>query len=371
MSSSTQKARVQNRPAHVLIDRKAITHNFQIAKTLVPNCKVMPIIKADGYGHGMETVADALSNVLEETDEIGINGLDDVSRLRSAGVRTTLTVLSASLDLPQLNSLIDTDVRPVFFDHSQLSIFEQMDPDADLDLWLKVDTGMGRLGVLPDELPLIYQRLMAIKGVRSISLMSHLANADDPNHVANKWQIDSVLELANEFDFKEVSLLNSAGIMNYPTDAFQIVRPGLMLYGISPTVNKTARELGLKPVMTFKSELISIKRLPAGSRVGYGSAYTLDSDSRIGIVAVGYGDGYPRHAPSGTPVLVNNMLVPLIGRVSMDMIAVDLSELQANIGDEVVLWGADNPIENIAEMAGTIAYELTCGILPRVERILV
>lgn len=364
-------SRNQYRPAHVLIDTDACEHNLGRVKQLAPDASVMVVVKADGYGHGMEAATNSLLNGLSESDEIGVNSMDDVLRLRAIGVDATISMLSSQLELSQLNSLAENNVRTVFFDHSQLDLFQQIEPTANLDLWLKVDTGMGRLGVLPDELPLIYQKLSAIEGVRSLSLMSHFANADNPDHVANQQQIKIVLALAEQFAFKQVSLLNSAGIVNYAASAFDIVRPGLMLYGISPTSHKTAQELGLKPVMTFKSELISVKRLPAGSSVGYGSAYTLDADSRIGIVAVGYGDGYPRHAPSGTPVLVNNMLVPLVGRVSMDMIAVDLGEIQAEVGDEVVLWGDGIAIEDIAEMAGTIAYELSCGILPRVERIVV
>lgn len=371
MSSLHLKSRTQNRPAHVLIDSEAFVHNLNVVKTLAPNSKVMTVIKADGYGHGMETAAHALAEFLDSGDEIGVTAMDDVQHLRSVGVDATVTMLSAQLDLAQLNSLAEINVRTVFYDHSQLSLFEQVSSNANLDLWLKVDTGMGRLGVLPDELPFVYKTLSAIEGIRSLSLMSHLANADDPNHVGNQRQIESILTLANEFDFRDISVLNSAGIVHYSAGALDMVRPGLMLYGISPTIDRSADQLGLKPAMTFKSELISVKRLPAGSRIGYGSTYTLAADSRIGIVAVGYGDGYPRHAPSGTPVLVNGVLVPLVGRVSMDMITVDLSDMNASVGDEIVLWGADNPIENIAAMAGTIAYELTCGVLPRVERIVI
>lgn len=371
MSSPSVTLRSRHRPAHVLIDTQAFGHNFDRVRKLAPDASIMIVVKADGYGHGMETTTQSLLAKLTKSDEIGVNSMDDVRRLRAMGVNNKITMLAAQLKLSQLNSLAQDNVRTVFFDHSQLPLLQQINPTANLDLWIKVDSGMGRLGVLPDELASVYQKLSAIEGVRSLSLMSHFANADNPDHVANQQQIDTVLALAEQFEFAQVSLLNSAGIVNFPASTFDMIRPGLMLYGISPTGKKTAAALNLAPVMTFKSELISVKRLPAGSSVGYGSTYTLDADSRIGIVAAGYGDGYPRHAPSGTPVLVNDMLVPLVGRVSMDMLAVELGEVRASVGDEVILWGSGNPIENVAELAGTIAYELSCGILPRVERIVV
>ena len=297
--------------------------------------------------------------------------MDDVQRLKVHGVKKPLTILSADLTVDDLNQLSAMSVRPVFYDLAQLSLFEKIAHDANLSIWLKIDTGMGRLGVLPNELPSVYQRLSKIKGIRSINVMTHLANADDVNHSTNSKQINLFDEQLRQFEFDEKSILNSAGIVNFSNQKQDVVRPGIMLYGISPVLDKTADELGLKPVMTFKSRLISVKQLPAGSSVGYGSVYSLDVNSKIGIVACGYGDGYPRHAPSGTLVLVNGFYVPLVGRVSMDMLAVDLGELPAQVGDEVILWGEGNPVESIAKEAGTIAYELCCGILPRVERVLI
>ena len=201
--------------------------------------------------------------------------------------------------------------------------------------------------------------------------MTHLANADNADHPSNQAQIDAIIALSEQFEFEQLSIANSAGLINFKNSQADQVRPGIMLYGISPIADKSASELGLKPVMTFKSKLISVKQLPAGSAVGYGSTYSLEVNSRIGVVACGYGDGYPRHAPSGTLVLVNGFYVPIIGRVSMDMITIDLGELPAQVGDEVILWGEDNPIEEVAASAGTIAYELCCGILPRVERVII
>jgi len=363
----TDQKTVQNRPAHVVIDRAALKHNLEQVRRFAPNASVMAVIKADGYGHGMEVAADALSSA----EEFAVNSLDDVYRLRDYGVDKSLNVLSADLSVEQLNQLQELNVRAVFYDLAQLHTFEQIDDSANLSIWLKVDTGMGRLGIMPDELGLIYQRLSSIAGISSISLMTHLANADNADHPSNQAQIDAIIALSEQFEFEQLSIANSAGLINFKNSQADQVRPGIMLYGISPIADKSASELGLKPVMTFKSKLISVKQLPAGSAVGYGSTYSLEVNSRIGVVACGYGDGYPRHAPSGTLVLVNGFYVPIIGRVSMDMITIDLGELPAQVGDEVILWGEDNPIEEVAASAGTIAYELCCGILPRVERVII
>lgn len=354
------------RQTWVHINTAALQHNIQRIRELAPNSKIMAVIKADGYGHNMETVAEALNT---HADEYGVNGLDDVIRLRDLGVDKPLTVLSSKLNLTILTQLAKLQARATIYDLSQLAVLEQLNTEQKISIWLKIDTGMGRLGILPEDLPQVMARLNKNQSIGSISLLTHLANADHPEHRSNQQQIELFSTLAAQYEFAELSILNSAGLVSFSQYAFDFVRPGIMLYGISPSSGMSAEQLGLQAVMTFKSELISVKRLSAGSAVGYGSAYVLDEDTVIGIVGCGYGDGYPRHAPTGTPVLVNGLLVPLIGRVSMDMICVDLGQIRAKVGDQVVLWGEGNPIEVIAEYAGTIAYELCCGILPRVERI--
>ena len=232
---------------------------------------------------------------------------------------------------------------------------------------------MGRLGFSVDELPGVAERVKELSGVQSVSLMTHLANADTPNKPANQQQLDlfsEVLSTAKQHkhQYHQISVLNSAGIVAFGGSANSITRPGLFLYGISPQQGLSAHKLGLKPVMAFKASVISVRRLPSGTSIGYGGTYTLDTDSRVAYVGCGYGDGYPRHAPSGTNVSVNGFLVPLVGLVSMDMIAVDVGELPVKLGDPVTLWGEENPIEDVAQAAGTIAYELSCGITQRVVR---
>lgn len=355
------------RAAHIVIDRAAMSHNLNRVRELTPNAKIMAVIKADGYGHSMVVAAAALASA----DEFAVTGLDDVERLRTSGVSKPITMLSANFCLGDLNQMSANLVRPVIYDYEQLSLLSEISSSAALDLWLKLDTGMGRLGFAAQDLPAIVEKLSNCAGINSISLMTHLANVDNPHHPSNQAQISAFLEIAKTDSFDELSILNSAGVVAFSDQAQDVVRPGVMLYGVSPQAGKSAENLGLKPAMTFKSALISVKQLAAGSPIGYGSRYTLDSDTRIGVVACGYADGFPRHAPSGTLVLVNGMFVPIIGRVSMDLITVELGEMQAAVGDPVTLWGPDNPVESIAEAAGTIAYELLCSITQRVERIII
>ena len=358
---------INNRPCRVLIDRSAITHNLEVVRQTTSSSMIMAVIKADAYGHGMEVAALALA----QADEFAVTSLDDVKRLREYGIDKPITLLSALLNTSEIKSLVSLNVRPTIFDHTQLSLISKLKLSEPLSIWLKVDTGMGRLGILPCDLLPALDLLKANSSIRDISLMTHLANADDPLHPQNQQQIKIFNDVIKQHDFYQTSILNSAGIMGNKDAALDVVRPGVMLYGISPLQGKTSKELMLKPAMTFKSELISIKHLPKGSKVGYGGSYQLKRESKIGIIGCGYGDGYPRHAPSGSIVLVNGERVSLVGRVSMDMIAVDLNDIKASIGDEAILWGKDNPIEGLATAAGTIAYELSCGISSRVERITV
>lgn len=358
---------LQNRRCWLTVDSSALKHNLAEVRNTVPKTKVMAVIKANGYGHGMEVVAKGL----QSADEFAVSGMNDLLRLRAAGFTKPVTLLSPIFNLEQAIDFVDLNARPVIYEWAQLQILEQLDSSTQLDVWLKVDTGMGRLGFLTDEYQVALTRLKDNPAIASISVMTHLANADNKNHAATTEQLQIFDKVRAAYDWQQVSILNSAGILNFNQSAFDTVRPGIMLYGISPVDNCSTHQIDLHPVMTLNSHLLSVKRMPTGSTIGYGNTYTLDCDTRIGVVACGYGDGYPRHAPTGTPVLINDVLVPLIGRVSMDMICVDLGELPAKVGDEVTLWGADNPIEDVAKSAGTIAYELICNVSERVERIVI
>lgn len=357
----------QHRATHVVIDTSAYKHNLQVVRELTPAAKVMAIIKADGYGHGMELAADALQGA----DEFGVTCQDDAERLRLHGVSKPLTLLSSRFSHDDLATFGAKRWRPVIYDFSQLAAFDSLPASAGLEVWLKIDTGMGRLGFSLSEADDVAQRLISNIGVKSVSLMTHLANADQPDHPSNRYQFERFDRFRQKHQFAELSILNSAGCVGFAEHAHDLVRTGLILYGIPPQSGAQAMALPLKPVMTFKSALLSVRTIAAGSPIGYGSTYTLEQDTQVGVIAAGYGDGYPRHAPSGTPVFVNGAFVPLIGRVSMDLITVDLGTCDAKVGDEVVLWGPENPIEIIALKADTIAYELACGITARVERIII
>lgn len=325
------------------------------------------MIKANGYGHGMAVAAQTLG----EANEFGVTDFDDALNLRAQGVSKPLTLLSPSFNSEDLVLFSQQNIRPVIYDYTQLAMFDDLPSKTSLDVWLKVDTGMGRLGFSIDEAHGAFTRLNELSEINSLSVMSHLANADRPEHPENDAQFKRFTEFVASHSFSQASILNSAGTIAFSERARDMVRPGLMLYGISPLIHSPANELELRPVMTFKSEIISVRTLPAGSSIGYGSSYSLDADTRVAVISAGYGDGYPRHAPSGTPIFINDMLVPLIGRVSMDLISVDLGGVVAEVGDSAILWGDGNPIENIAQLAGTIPYELTCGITPRVERVII
>ena len=347
------------------VDRAALQHNFAQVTARVGNAKVMAVIKANGYGHGMELVADCLANA----DEYAVAGVSELKRLRTAGLDKPVTLLSAPINLAELEQVISLNARLVVYDWSQLTLLEQLQPKAGLDIWLKIDSGMGRLGFALNDHQAVLSRLRANKALGTISLMTHLGNADDAAYAGTQQQLTRFAEVVEAHKWHQISVLNSAGIINFATQSWDVVRPGIMLYGVSPVLDKNAEQCGLLPAMSLNAQLLSVKTMPAGSTIGYGQDCILAQDTRIAIIACGYGDGYPRHAPNGTPVLVNGVLVPLLGRVSMDMLCVDLGAVTAHAGDTATLWGRANPIDNVAKHAGTIAHELFCNVSERVARI--
>lgn len=358
------------------IDREAIKHNLNRVRELALNSKVMAVIKGDGYGHDMDLVVSALLKSNNPAEQFAVTDIADWYRLRQQGVSQPITLLSAQLEKTEIESLIE-DFREhgnqneyVVYDWSQIDTLKQFsNQQTGLSVWIKLDTGMGRLGFAIAEYLQVKQQLEQLNCIDSIRLMTHLANADQPNKKQNSIQLEQFQQLVLDNQPCKTSVYNSAGICGQLTPEFDLVRPGVMLYGVSPLLGVSAEELDLKPAMTLKSELISVKSLPAGSSIGYAGTAVLQKDSLIGVVACGYADGYPRHAPTGTRVLVNGQTVQMLGRVSMDMIVVDLTDTQAKVGDQAVLWGKDNPIESLADACGTISYEILCGIPQRVKRI--
>jgi alanine racemase len=346
------------------IDLGALRHNLACARAAAPRARVMAVIKADAYGHGMLRVARAL----HDADAFGVARVEEALNLRAAGVTQPIVLLEGVLDAAQLSAAAHRDLSLVLHHAFQVDLIEHAPENLPpVKVWVKLDSGMHRLGFVPAEIPRVVQRLRRSKKIISpLRFMTHLANADDRNDRTTLRQLE-VFQSALAGIEGERSIANSAGIMGWPQTHADWVRPGIMLYGVSPFLHDGAEAHGLRPVMTLSTRLIALRRNKKGDAIGYGGSYVCPRDMLTGVAAIGYGDGYPRHAQTGTPVLVNGRRAPLIGRVSMDMITVDLSaQPEARIGDPVVLWGDGLAVEEVARCASTIAYELLCGVARRV-----
>jgi len=351
------------RSASVEIDFNALKHNLSVVRQFSSNAKIVAVIKANAYGHGMLAVADYLMN---SVDAFAVACIQEAEYLRSKGVQVPLIILQGFHSEDQLKQCFELNLEPVCHQHWQVDLLLQVKVSKSLSkslkAWLKVDTGMHRLGISAGDAASVFQRLSNSNSIDSVYLMSHFANADQPEHASNSQQLLAFNEIEKALNI-ESSLANSAAILSMPDAVKNWVRPGIMLYGASPLSNKTAAELGLKPVMKLHSKVIAINSLNAGEAVGYGSLWSSDRDTQIAVISVGYGDGYPRHAQAGTPVLIKNEICPLVGRVSMDMITVDITDMRnpAVIGDSVELWGDTVAVDEVAKSASTIGYELLCN----------
>jgi len=351
------------RPARAHINLQALQHNFSCVQQAAPNSKTMAIIKANAYGHGMIRVAQALS----DADAFGVACLDEAISLREAGFDRRIVLLEGLFAAEDVGLINGYQLDVVIHHNSQLALLEQGKLLRPLDVWLKLDTGMHRLGFPPENVNAVTARLREISGVAAIRYMSHFPCADDPDSNSTSRQRQVFLDAVGDTD-TEQTLANSAAILGWPDTHLDWVRPGIMLYGSSPLNGRTAESLGLQTVMTLSTRLIAVNARAAGDAIGYGKDWVCPTDQLIGVAAIGYGDGYPRHAPSGTLVLVNGKPAALAGRVSMDMICIDLVDHpDASVGDEVVLWGEGLPIDDVAAAAGTISYELFCGVGSRVQ----
>jgi alanine racemase len=320
----------------------------------------MAIIKANAYGHGLTACAQALSTA----DAFGVARLEEGLALRQANVSMPVVLLEGVFTQDELNAAARAQFELVVHTFEQIALLEANPSASGFHLWVKVDTGMNRLGFRSEELSSAWERLKRV-APKSLRLMTHLASAEARDGSMTREQIDHFEALSAGLGV-ERSIANSAGLILWDDARADWVRPGLMLYGISPIPNVLASDLGLRPVMTLTTQLISVRRVPIGDTVGYSGIWSASRNSIIGIAAVGYGDGYPRNMRSGTPVRVNDEETVIVGRVSMDMIAVDITDIEARVGDPVTLWGEGLPAERIATYADTIAYELVCGISQRV-----
>jgi alanine racemase len=349
------------RPLFATIHSAALRHNLAVVRRHAPASRVLAVLKASAYGHGLLRAAAALA----DADGFGLIELDAAVALRAAGIRQRIVLLEGFFEPGELPVLVQHHLATAVHVPEQIAALDRLPRDAQLDVLLKVNTGMNRLGFAPADYAKALERLRRNPGVASITLMTHFANADDERGVA--WQMEGLRRLPG-YDTLPQSLANSAAILRYPETHAGWVRPGIMLYGCSPIPGKAGGEAGLQPAMTLESRIIATQQLKPGDTVGYGGVFRAERALRIGIVACGYADGYPRHAPSGTPVGVAGRVTGTVGRVSMDLLTVDLSNLpEAGVGSRVVLWGEDIAIERVAEAAGTVGYQLMCGITPRVR----
>lgn len=352
------------RPIQARIDLSALENNLHVARRATA-ARLMSVIKADGYGHGLLRAAEALA----ATDGYALLDIRDAVRLREAGFRQTILLLEGFFGAEELPIIAEYDLSCVIHNAAQIAMLDAYPGNGNLDVWLKVNSGMNRLGFAPQQVAQAMDQLRRQRAVRDITLMTHFANADEARGIAEPLALFN--DVAAPYRVAR-SLANSAALLRYPETHGDWVRPGIMLYGASPFAhesggNVSAQRLGLKPAMTLSSRIIATQQLRAGDEVGYGALFRAEHAMRIGIVACGYADGYPRHAPNGTPILVDGQRTQTLGRVSMDMLYVDLSTLpEVDVGSRVVLWGEGMAIEEVARAAGTVSYELMCALTPRV-----
>ncbi len=343
------------------IDLAALRHNLQRVHELAPGCSVIAMVKANAYGHGIERVANALP-----ANALGVASLEEGMTLREAGILQPIVLMEGLFYKDEIKEAAKQHFTLVVHHEPHVEMLEKAQVDTPFSVWLKINTGMHRLGIDPAQLDTFYTRLQNAAAVKKpIGLMTHFAEADMVDSEATAKQITLFNQVAAHLAGPR-SLANSAGILAWPKAHGDWVRPGLMLYGASPFADKTGLDHGLLPVMTLWSRLIAITKVKKGGKVGYGGTWTATEDLTIGVVGVGYGDGYPQFAKNGTPMLINGVECPLAGRVSMDMLTVDLrNQPQAKIGDPVVLWGQGLPVERVARHSGTSAYEILTRMTPR------
>lgn len=356
------------RPICALIDCESARHNLKRIKEIAPTSRIMAVVKANAYGHGIERMAPCL----DEADAFAVASVDEALALRHIGVERPIVLLEGIFCASELLDVVQQGLELVVHSKEQIAMLNSHRGLHNLVIWIKVDTGMHRLGFVPSEVPEVWQALQSLGCLaQPLRLMTHFANSDLPDAIENQQQIDQFNQLVSQLPQPlDVSLSNSAAILHLPETHANWIRPGLLVYGVSPSAC-SVHELGLKPVMTLVTRVIAVKQVEQGECVGYGGSWQAEQPTRLAIIAAGYGDGYPRHVPSGTPVLINGISAPIVGRVSMDMISVDVTAIgPVNIGDPVVLWGKGLPIEIIAKAAQTIAYELLCGVTKRVPSVL-
>ncbi|WJM97355.1 alanine racemase [Pseudomonas defluvii] len=346
------------RPARALIDLQALRHNYQLAREL-SGAKALAVIKADAYGHGAVRCAQALQ---ADADGFAVACIEEALALRAAGIHGPVLLLEGFFEASELELIVQHDLWCVVHALWQLEAIEKANLSKPITVWLKLDSGMHRVGLHPKDYQSAYQRLQATGKVARIVLMSHFARADELDCSASNDQV-AVFQAARQGLNAEISLRNSPAVLGWPQIPSDWVRPGIMLYGSTPFEVQQAQAQRLQPVMTLESKVISVRELPAGEPVGYGARFISQRPTRVGVVAMGYADGYPRLAPTGTPVMVAGKRSQLIGRVSMDMLCIDLTDVpEAGLGSPVELWGKNVLASDVAIQAGTIPYQIFCNL---------
>jgi len=347
------------RPLIATIDTSSLQHNLYIAKSCSPNAKIYAVVKANAYGHGLEYAVSGF----KDADGLALVEPEGAFRLRELGWRKPILLLEGIFDATDLEVVMQAKVDFTIHSFEQITLLEKTSLKGPFSIHLKMNTGMNRLGFKPVNYRIAYERLRALPKVCKITLMTHFANADDSLNLGLplKEQIRQFEQGITGLS-GEQSIANSAVKLMHPELKSDLVRAGIMLYGAAPGC-ASAKKFGLRPAMTLRSKIISVQNINSGDTVGYGSRFIATKPMTIGTVACGYADGYPRHAPDGTPVLVNNIYTTLVGRVSMGMLSVDLSSIHgATVGSSVTLWGDGLPIDEVARASGTIGYELMCAL---------
>jgi len=353
------------RSAHAAIDLQALTHNLARAKIAASNSQALAVVKADAYGHGLITVAETLS---DQAEGMAVACLPEAQVLRKAGYQGRIVLLHGVKNAQEQEAAAEFGLDLVLHEPYQIELLQGMKRHGPLDIWLKLDTGMHRLGFPPSRATALFQKLTAMPVVGVLRFMTHFADADDRQSHYTQGQMDIFNQATRGLE-GEQSCANSAAILGHPQTHRDWIRPGIMLYGASPFVSGNAEMDGLKPVMHLSAPLIAIQALKKGDTIGYGRTWTCPEDMNIGVVAIGYGDGYPRHATNGTPVMINGVMTQVVGRVSMDLVTIDLRSIGAvEIGMPVQLWGDRVSADEVANYSGTIAYELFCSVGERVRR---
>jgi len=361
-----------NSTATTIIDLSAVKHNLALIRKMMPHQKIIAMVKSNAYGHGLIHIGKAIENV----DAFGVATIAEALQLRKAGIDTDIVVMRGFITSEEIAVFInDHRLIACIHDYNQLLLLEKnkLLRDKKLRIWLKIDTGMHRLGVSCELFQTMFDRLNALPFImKPFVLCSHLADADNADPAFTKNQIACFDKLTHHIS-NEKSLLNSAGILAHPNAHYDWVRPGLMLYGVSPFDHHGAHDILMKnfqPAMSLESKLIAIKTVNPGEKIGYSCTFTAKSAMKIGIVGMGYGDSYPRHAKNGTPVLIRGERCPIVGRVSMDMITVDVSHVKdVAVNDTVILWGPDLSVAEIAHAMNTVPHELLCHLTGRVQRV--